>query len=241
MPDLHAASADSVGCRAGRPVDVRHLAATALERLDAWPTTTACSRRAGAPARRAARSSVRRRPLRCPTVKRCTPSCRPSTLAVGIGDHARPVAARASAARRTARSRRRARSRSPGCPACRRPAGLARARMRAPRTCQPADRERRARCSCCLRQRKQEVRLVLARVAAAEQAAPAGPRIVRRAARSARWRRSSHQSRPRDRPASRTSGRCCSGCRESACGPAAYSPTKFATTVSWNCRSRFRT
>ena len=130
---------------------------------------------------------------------------------------------RALLRRRTPRSRRPGRSRSPGCPACRRPAGRGAARTRAPRPSARSPTGKTARGELLLRQREQEVRLVLRGIDAALQQIAAGrPRRARRA-RSGRSRPRRRRSRARARAASRTSGRCCSARTESACGPAAYS------------------
>ena len=102
-----------------------------------------------------------------------------------------------------------------------------------------ADREDRAR-QLVLRQREQEVRLILRRIDAALQQVPAG-RLVALDARvvaggDARRRR----SRARARAAWRTSGRCCSARRGAACARRRTRATKFETTCSSNCRSKFR-
>ena len=83
-----------------------------------------------------------------------------------------------------------------------------------------------------LRQREQEIRLVLVRVDAAQQPIPA-PVLVEGDARVvAGGDRGGVERRRRARPASRTSGRRCSARTESACGRRRTRRRSCATTVS---------
>ena len=99
-----------------------------------------------------------------------------------------------------------------------------------------ADREQRVR-ELLLRQREEEIRLILRRIdAALEQVRPAG--LAPRRGRSGRSPPGVRRAPRRARRAWRTSDRRCSARTESACGRLAYSRTKFDTTVSSNCRSK---
>ena len=154
------------------------------------------------------------RPLRCPMVNRCTPPCAPRVAPLLVEN--RPPRASASGSRRTTRSRRRARSRSPGCPACRRPQSEP-ARLGAHRRLRERSHRKHARasCSCVSENRKYDWSLSRSALRLSSH------RPLRRArrARSGPSRPARRRTRARARAASRTSGRCCSARTAAASGP----------------------